>query len=145
VTEEEIAAQLEEGLDAGVIEEQEHQMVRNVFRLDDRQIGSMMIPRAEIDWLDANGALDDVVATIVEHGHTRYPVCRGGLDDVIGVLGAHRCCSRWHAVSAPTWPRCSTRRSSCPRRCRAWSCWSISAPPRPTSSSWSTNMARCRA
>jgi putative hemolysin len=48
VTEEEIAAQLEEGLDAGVIEAQEHQMVRNVFRLDDRQVGSMMIPRAEI-------------------------------------------------------------------------------------------------
>ena len=90
VTEEEIAAQLEEGLDAGVIEEQEHQMVRNVFRLDDRQIGSMMIPRAEIDWIDAAASLDAVVATIVEHGHTRYPVCRGGLDDVIGVLGAHR-------------------------------------------------------
>ncbi len=46
VTEEEIAAQLEEGFDAGVIEAQEHQMVRNVFRLDERQIGSMMIPRA---------------------------------------------------------------------------------------------------
>ena len=39
VTEEEIAASLEEGLDAGVIEAQEHQMVRNVFRLDDRQVG----------------------------------------------------------------------------------------------------------
>jgi len=38
VTEEEIAAQLEEGREAGVIEAQEHQMVRNVFRLDDRQI-----------------------------------------------------------------------------------------------------------
>jgi putative hemolysin len=90
VTEEEIAAQLEEGLDAGVIEEQEHQMVRNVFRLDDRQIGSMMIPRAEIVWIEAASNLDDVVNSIVEHGHTRYPVCRGGLDDVIGVLGAHR-------------------------------------------------------
>ena len=79
VTEEEIAAgSLEEGLDAGVIEEQEHQMVRNVFRLDDRQIGSMMIPRAEIAWLDANAPLDEVVASIVENGHTRYPVCRGG-------------------------------------------------------------------
>ena len=42
VTEEEIAASLEEGLDAGVIEAQEHQMVRNVFRLDDRQVGSMI-------------------------------------------------------------------------------------------------------
>ena len=90
VTEEEIAAQLEEGLDAGVIEEQEHQMVRNVFRLDDRQIGSMMIPRAEIVWIDAEAGLDAAVSAIVEHGHTRYPVCRGGLDDVIGVLGAHR-------------------------------------------------------
>ena len=48
VTEEEIAASLEEGVDAGVIEAQEHQMVRNVFRLDERQIGSMMLPRAEI-------------------------------------------------------------------------------------------------
>ena len=48
MTEEEIHALIQEGLDAGVIEEQEHQMVRNVFRLDDRQIGSMMMPRAEI-------------------------------------------------------------------------------------------------
>jgi putative hemolysin len=90
VTEEEIAAQLEEGVDAGVIEAQEHQMVRNVFRLDDRQIGSMMIPRAEIAWLDAEATVDDVLATVREHGHSRYPVCRGGLDEVIGVLAAHR-------------------------------------------------------
>ena len=90
VTEEEIAAQLDEGRDAGVIEEQEHQMVRNVFRLDDRQIGSMMIPRAEIAWIDAEAGLDEAVAAMAEHGHTRYPVCRSGLDDVIGVLGAQR-------------------------------------------------------
>jgi putative hemolysin len=89
VTEEEIAASLEEGLDAGVIEAQEHQMVRNVFRLDDRQIGSMMIPRAEIVWLDVQTPLAQVMSLITEHGHTRYPVCRGGLDDVIGVLGVH--------------------------------------------------------
>jgi len=89
VTEEEIAAQLEEGLDAGVIEAQEHQMVRNVFRLDDRQIGSMMVPRAEIVWLDADAPMDELMAQIAEHGHTRYPVCRGGLDDVIGVVGSH--------------------------------------------------------
>jgi putative hemolysin len=88
VTEEEIAASLEEGLDAGVIEAQEHQMVRNVFRLDDRQIGSMMIPRAEILWLDANAPIADVLKAVVEDPHARYPVCRGGLDDVIGVVTA---------------------------------------------------------
>ena len=86
VTEEEIAASLEEGLDAGVIEEQEHQMVRNVFRLDDRQIGSMMIPRAEIEWLDVDAPHDKLLQDIAAGGRTRYPVCSGGLDNVIGVL-----------------------------------------------------------
>ena len=88
VTEEEIAASLEEGLDAGVIEAQEHQMVRNVFRLDDRAVGSMMIPRAEIDWVEVNEPIRTVVERMAALGHTRYPVCRGGLDDVIGVVGA---------------------------------------------------------
>ena len=88
VTEEEIAASLEEGLDAGVIEAQEHQMVRNVFRLDERQIGSMMIPRAEITWLDQHAPLEELLAQMTEHGHSRYPVCRDGLDDVVGVIQA---------------------------------------------------------
>ena len=90
VTEEEIAASLEEGVDAGVIEAHEHQMVRNVFRLDERQIGSMMIPRTEIAWLDADVPLQELLAVIGEHPHSRFPVCRGGLDDVIGVLPAQR-------------------------------------------------------
>ncbi len=90
VTEEEIAASLEEGLDAGVIEAQEHQMVRNVFRLDDRQVGSMMIPRAEIVWLDVDATHDDVLRVISNEAHSRFPVCRGSLDDVLGVVSAQR-------------------------------------------------------
>ena len=88
VTEEEINASLEEGLDAGVIEAQEHAMVRNVFRLDDRQVGSMMIPRAEIVWLDVAASADEVLGLIGDEEHSRYPVCRGGLDDVLGVISA---------------------------------------------------------
>lgn len=88
VTEEEIAASLEEGLDAGVIEEQEHQMVRNVFRLDERQVGSMMIPRGEIAWLDVEDGANAVLEMLRAHGYSRYPVCRGGLDDVLGVASA---------------------------------------------------------
>ncbi len=88
VTEEEIAASLEEGVESGVIEAQEHQMVRNVFRLDERQIGSMMIPRAEIVWLDAADPVEVQLTTIAASGHTRFPVCRGSLDDVQGVLNA---------------------------------------------------------
>ena len=54
MTEEEIAHSLEEGVDAGVIEQHEHQMVQNVFHLDDRPLTSMMMPRSDIEWLDAS-------------------------------------------------------------------------------------------
>ena len=90
VTEEEIAASLEEGLDAGVIEAQENQMVRNVFRLDERQIGSMMIPRTDIAWIEADAPMDEILAAMSAQSHSRYPVCRSGLDDVIGVLPVQR-------------------------------------------------------
>ena len=88
VTEEEIAASLEEGLDAGVIEAQEHQMVRNVFRLDDREVGSMMIPRTEIIWLDVHASVDQIREAMAAQEHSRYPVCRGGLNDVLGIVSA---------------------------------------------------------
>ena len=54
VTEEEIAASLEEGREAGVIEHHEHQMVQNVFSLDDRPLTSLMVPRTDVEWLDAS-------------------------------------------------------------------------------------------
>ena len=63
-------------------------MVRNVFRLDDRQVGSMMIPRAEIVWLDADASPEEVLRVIANEEHSRYPVCRGGLDEVLGLISA---------------------------------------------------------
>jgi putative hemolysin len=90
VTEEEIAASLEEGVDAGVIEEHEHQMVRNVFRLDERQVGSMMIPRSDIAWLDVAAPQAEVIETVTRSAHSRYPVCREGLDEVLGVVSAQQ-------------------------------------------------------
>jgi putative hemolysin len=86
VTEEEINASLEEGVDAGIIEEHEHQMVRNVFLLDDRQLTSIMVPHSEIEWLDAEDRIDEAVQKAWTTGHSWYPVCRGGLEDVVGVI-----------------------------------------------------------
>ena len=86
VTEEEINASLEEGVDAGIIEAHEHQMVRNVFLLDDRQLISIMVPRADIRWLDAADSVEHGAARAWSDGHSWYPVCRGGLDDVVGVI-----------------------------------------------------------
>jgi putative hemolysin len=88
VTEEEIHALLDEGSQAGVIEKSEHQMVRNVFRLDERQIGSLMVPRADILWLDVERPLAENLARIADSDHSRFPVCRGGLGDILGVISA---------------------------------------------------------
>ena len=86
VTEEEITASLEEGVDAGLIEEHEHQMVQNVFLLDDRLLTSLMLPRSDIEWLDASDTLAEAIDKAGSTGHSWYPVCRGGLDDVVGVV-----------------------------------------------------------
>ena len=86
VTEEEIHALLAEGSDAGVIEHTEHAMVRNVFRLDDRQISSLMIPRADIVWLDIDDPLQVNLAKVADTAHSRFPVCRGGLNEVLGFV-----------------------------------------------------------
>jgi putative hemolysin len=90
MTEEEIKASLEEGVDAGVIEEQEHQMVQNVFRLDERPLTSLMVPRADVEWLDASLTVAQslqVVGKAGERGaHSWYPVCRGSLDEVVGLI-----------------------------------------------------------
>lgn len=86
VTEAELEAHLELGVDAGIIEASEHQMVRNVFQLDDRQLISIMVHRADIEWLDAEETLENAVPKAWEGAHSWYPVCRGGLDHVVGVI-----------------------------------------------------------
>ena len=73
VTEEEIHALLEEGSEAGVIERTEHAMVRNVFRLDDRQLGSLMVPRGDIVFLDLDEPLEENLRRIRESTHSRFP------------------------------------------------------------------------
>jgi putative hemolysin len=86
MTTEEIEESLAEGLGAGVIEVHEHQMVRNVFALDTRSLGSIMLPRADIHWLDAADTVDTALQKARALGHSWYPVCKGGLDNIVGVL-----------------------------------------------------------
>ena len=94
VTEEEIHAMLVEGTSAGVIESHEHTMVRNVFRLDDRQIGSLMVPRADIVCLDVDDSFEDNLRHIEESDHARFPVVQGGIENILGVINARQWLSR---------------------------------------------------
>lgn len=90
ITEEDIHSMLTEGSQAGVLEKQEHEIMRNVFRLDDRQISSLMTPRSEIIALDIEKPLESSLDELMDSDHSRYPVCRGGLHDIVGIITAKR-------------------------------------------------------
>jgi putative hemolysin len=88
VTEEEIHAVLTEGSEAGVIEKEEHRMVRNLFRLDDLAVVSLMTHRTDIVALDVTASKQEVLAVVEASPHSRYPVVRNGEDDIVGVVSA---------------------------------------------------------
>ncbi len=86
VTHEDIQAMLQEGSSSGVIEPDEHTMVRNVFRLDERRVSSLMVPRQDIVFLDVELPLEDNLRRVVASPHSRFPVCRGEVDELLGVI-----------------------------------------------------------
>lgn len=88
VTEEEIHAMLDEGSVSGAIEQTEHTMLRNVFRLDDRQLGSLMIPRSDVLFLDITLPKEENLKRVIESEYSRFPVCDGSPDRLLGVIHA---------------------------------------------------------
>lgn len=94
VTQEDIQAMLQEGSSAGVIEHNEHAMVKNVFRLDERTISSLMVPRSDIVFLDLNLPLDANLQTVMQSPHSRFPVCRNNVDDMVGIISAKQLLSQ---------------------------------------------------
>jgi putative hemolysin len=88
VTEEEIQVLMAQGATAGIFEQVEQQMVRNVFRLDERKLSSLMVPRSDIVYLDVDAPIEASKAKIEASHHSRFPVCRGDLAEVIGFARA---------------------------------------------------------
>ena len=88
MVEEDIHALLVEGSETGAIEDTEHELVRNVFRLDDRLLGSLMVPRAHIITLDSSLPWSENAKRIGASDHSRYPVVRRGLHEIVGTVTA---------------------------------------------------------
>ncbi len=86
VTEEEIKVLMEQGTEAGVFEAHEQALVSRVFRLDQLKVTGIMTPRSEIEYLDLDESPGVNIERIVASGHTRYPVVRGGLEHVEGIV-----------------------------------------------------------
>lgn len=88
VTEEDIHAILEEGSSSGVLEQQEHTMVKNVLRLEERNIVSLMVPRSDIVYLDTALPLAENYERMLQSPHSRFPVCSKHSDNLVGVVNA---------------------------------------------------------
>jgi len=106
VTEDEIQAILKEGSETGVIEEQQHTMFRNIFQLDDRLAGSLMVPRSDVVFLDASLPMDDNLKRVAESEHTRFPVCEGGLDRLVGFVRGNQLMAQVLKGRIPDWESC---------------------------------------
>jgi len=94
VTEEEIHVLLNQGTQAGVFEEAELDMVAGVFSLNDRRVYSLMTPRTEILWLDVRDTAEEILKKLAEGPYSRFPVCQGSLDNVLGIVKARELLTR---------------------------------------------------
>jgi putative hemolysin len=88
VTEEEIRVLMAQGTEAGVFEEHEHQLVSRVFRMDELRTSAIMTPRTDIVYLDLDGTREALIGRIAESPHTLFPVVRGDLDSVQGIVSS---------------------------------------------------------
>jgi putative hemolysin len=86
VTDDDVRALATEGMQTGALHKHEAEMIDSVLRLADRGIGSIMVPRGDILWLD----VDEPVATLWDEarrsGHARFLLCRGELEQLLGVV-----------------------------------------------------------
>jgi putative hemolysin len=85
VTEDEIRALIAEGTREGVFHDEEHRMIEGVLKLADRNVRSIMVPRGDILWIDVEDSRETVWQAVRASGHSRYLVCRGEVDELVGV------------------------------------------------------------
>lgn len=86
VTEEEIKAMLEMGSESGVLNENEREMINSVFSFDDKNARAIMVPRRDVIALDADEPLLEQIDAILESRHSKIPVYKEEIDNIIGVL-----------------------------------------------------------
>lgn len=88
VTDDEIQALMRQGVQAGVFEAKEQEMVAGVMGLDDQRVDTLMTPRMDITWINLDEPLADSLGVIMNSPHSRFPAAHGSLDQVAGVVRA---------------------------------------------------------
>jgi putative hemolysin len=88
VTAEELHLVVAEAQTSGVLEESERAIISGIVRLADRPVREVMTPRTDIDWIDVGSQWEEVRAVLESTPHSRLPVARGSVDDIVGVISA---------------------------------------------------------
>ena len=88
VTEEEIRMMVDAGSEKGTIDNEEKDMIQNVFEFDDLTIDEICVHRTDVDLLWVEDSIEEWEQLIHESRHSYYPVCGETVDDIIGVLDA---------------------------------------------------------
>jgi putative hemolysin len=88
VTEEELKALLVEGEETGIIESEERGMIERLLRLADKPVRAIMTPRTDIVWIDRTDTAADIIATLKSSTYSRFVVCDGAVDNVVGIVQA---------------------------------------------------------
>ena len=88
VTEEELKTMVDAGEEEGLIEEEEKEMILSVLDFGDTIAREVMVPRIDIVALEVNTPFSEALNVVISAGHSRIPVYRGTIDDIIGVLYA---------------------------------------------------------
>lgn len=86
VSEEEIKGMIAQGTLEGVFHAQEQEIVERVFRFADVRVRGLMVPRTEIDWIDAKSTISMVRTVVAASPHSHFLVCDGDLDNLVGVV-----------------------------------------------------------
>ena len=84
VTTEDIVAMMDAGAEYGSLQQQEYELICNVFDLEARFLSSVMTPRDQIVYFDVKADAQEVATKIIEHPHNHFLVCDGSLDKLIG-------------------------------------------------------------
>jgi CBS domain containing-hemolysin-like protein len=79
---------IEQGEETGTIAEEHAQMLRSVLEFKNTVAREIMVPRTQVVAFDVDTSIDEVLAHVIESGHSRYPVYRGQIDQVEGILYA---------------------------------------------------------
>lgn len=101
---EEIKLLIDESTESGLIDEEQNEIVDNVFDMGEKDACAIMTPRTDMVCLDLEDTLEENLDTIRQYKYTRYPVCRGSKDHIVGFVHIKDLYDQGPGVPLEEWP-----------------------------------------